>query len=325
VIRYPGRKSLVREEPIVSQRPILVADDIENRTSVGKKRSHAILSAASSLAQRLGSNITLLYVEDTKTYPQRGFDSSHFREWHDLHQERLAEMSRQSPVPTIWSLKLGSPAEQILKVLRAKTPPELVALGTQGKKGMKRLLIGSVAEEVVRHSKRPVMVIGPLAQEKDQNLSGKKQIKVLVATDLTRNSRAAEQYALSLAKRLGAQAVLFHCLWDSYNAILRPSMISGMVPLNIEHVLEKVREDTIATMQQKVFFFKDRGVACAHVIEEKAVPSTCAVFQEALQGYSHVVMGTRGRNALLSAFLGSTARETILNAPVPVIIVHSGK
>src|SRR5512143_347398 len=307
------------------QRPILVADDIENRTAIGKRRSQAIQSAASSLAQRLGANITLLYVEDIKTYPLRGFDSSHFREWHDLHQERLAEMSRQFPVPTLWSLKSGSPAVHILKILRSRTPPELVVLGTQGKKGVKRLLIGSVAEEVVRHAKRPVMVIGPIAQENDQDLSAQKQLKILVATDLTRNSHASERYALSLAKRLAARAVLFHCLWDSYSAIMRPSMISGMVPLNFENVLDKVREDAVASMQQKVRFFQDRGVACTYTLEEKAVPSTCAVFQEAQQGYSLVVMGIHGRNAVLTAFFGSTARETILNAPVPVIIVHSGR
>ena len=169
------------------------------------------------------------------------------------------------------------------------------------------------------------MVIGPMAQEKHQDLSAQKQLKILVATDLTRNSHTAEQYALSLAKRLGARAVLFHCLWDSYSAIMEPSMISGMVPMNLEKVLDKVREDTVASMQQKVRFFQDRGVACSHTIEEKAVPSTCAVFQEALQGYSLVVMGTHGRNAVLTAFFGSTARETILNASVPVIIVHSGR
>jgi nucleotide-binding universal stress UspA family protein len=308
------------------QRQILVADDIENRTAVGKRRSKAIQSAASSLAQRLGANITLLYVEDIKTYPLRGFDSSRFREWHDLHQERLAEMSRQLPVPTIWSLKSGSPAEQILKVLLSRTPPELVVLGTQGRKGVKRLLIGSVAEEVIRHARRPVMVIGPIAQGKDQDLGAHEQMKILVATDLTRNSYAAERYALSLAKRLGARTVLFHCLWDSYNAIMRPSMISGMVPFNIDNILENIREDAVATMQEKVLFFQEHSVPCAHTMEEKAVPSTCAVFREAEQeGYSLVVMGTHGRNAVLTAFFGSTARETILNAPVPVIIVHSGR
>jgi nucleotide-binding universal stress UspA family protein len=307
------------------QRPILVADDIENRTAAGTRRSQAIQRAASSLAQRLGANITLLYVEDIKAFPSGGFDSYRFREWRELHQERLAEMSRQFPIPTIWSLKSGSPAEQILKVLRSRTPPELIVVGTQGRKGLKRLLIGSVAEEVVRHAKRPVMVIGPRAQEEGRDLGAPKQMKILVATDLTRNSRAAERYALSLAKRLGARTVLFHCLWDSYRAIMEPSMISGMAPLNLERILDKVREDSIASLTRKVRFFQDHGVPCAYAMEEKAVPSTCAVFQEAGRGYALVVMGTHGRNAVLTAFFGSTARETILNAPVPVIIVHSGR
>ncbi len=305
------------------QRPILLADDIEKITAVGKRRSQAIQRAAISLAQRLGANISLLYVEDISAFPSSKSDSFRFREWHELHQDQLAQISRQFPVPTIWSLKSGSPAEQILQALQSKMPPELVVMGTQGRKGLKRLLIGSVAEEVVRRAKRPVMVIGPKAQEAYRDLGTQKQMKILVATDLTKNSRTAEQYALSLAKRLGARIVLFHCLWDSYRAIMEPSMISGMVPLNLDHILDEVREDSIAYLDRKVRFFQDHSVRCTYALEEKAVRSTCAVYQEADRGYSLVVMGTHGRNVVLTAFLGSTARETILNTSIPVIIVHS--
>ena len=62
---------------------------------------------------------------------------------------------------------------------------------------------------------------------------------------------------------------------------------------------------------------------CDYRVEEKALTSPCAVHQESGDGYAFVVMGSHGRNALLTAFLGSTARETVMNAPVPVIIVHS--
>ena len=169
------------------------------------------------------------------------------------------------------------------------------------------------------------MVIGPGAQERDRPLIKQKQLKILVATDLGANSRAAERYALSLAKRLKARTVLFHCLGDSFRAIMEPSMISGWVPLNIDNILDRVREDSVASLQQKVRFFQGRGVPCAYLVEEKAVVPACAVFQEAEQDYSFVVMGTHGRGAVLNAFFGSTARETVLNAPVPVIVVHSGK
>jgi nucleotide-binding universal stress UspA family protein len=308
------------------QRSILVADDIENQTDSGKRRSQAIYSAASFLAHRLKAGIDLIYVEDINAYPHAGYDSLRMRAWHSQHQKRLEEASRRFQVPVICSLKGGSPAEQILKVLRAKAPPELVVMGTQGRKGLKRILIGSVAEEVIRHSKRPVMVIGPVAQEKGRNFNVQKQLKILVATDLGKNSRAAEHYALSLAKRIGAGIVLFHCLGESFRRLVRDSSaVSGWVPFNLDEILAGIREDAIEAIEQKVRFFEKHDVPCYYKVDDKQMTSACTIYQEGEKGYSFVVMGTHGRNALLNAYFGSTARETILNASIPVITVHSVK
>jgi nucleotide-binding universal stress UspA family protein len=307
------------------QRSILVADDIENQTDSGKRRSHAVLSAASVLAQRLKTDIALLFVEDSKAYPPNTLDATGIRAWHARHEERLEEVSKQFPVPVSSSLKSGPPAEQILKTLRARSAPELVVVGTQGRTGLKRLLVGSVAEEVIRHSKRPVMVIGPLAQEKDHPFAVQKQLKILVATDLGKNSRAAERYALSLAKRIGARVVLFNCLADSMRAIMETSAYAGTAPFNFDGIIVQIRDEAAATLKQKARFFQKHGIPCEYKVEDNAVISACAVYQEAENNYAIIVMGTHGRNALLNAFFGSTARETILNASIPVITVHSGQ
>ena len=305
------------------QRSLLVADDIENQTESGTRRSQAIRNAASFLAQRLKTGIDLLYVEDLKAYPSGKLGS--FPAWHTAHQERLEERGRQFTVPVSCSLQSGSPAEQILKMVCSRPSPELVVVGTQGRKGVKRLLIGSVAEEVIRHSRRPVMVIGPLAQEKDRDISRQKQHNILVPTDLGKNSRAAEQYALSLAKRMGASVTLFHCLWDSINAIMINTAYSGMAAYNISEMIAESRNDAVDAMKRKTSFFQKHGVPCDYNVEERAITSTCAVHQECESGYSIVVMGSRGRNAVLNAFFGSTAREAIMNAAIPVIVVHSGR
>jgi nucleotide-binding universal stress UspA family protein len=234
-------------------------------------------------------------------------------------------LSRQLQVPVFNTIRSGFPAEQILKAIYSRPSPELVVVGTQGRKGLKRLLVGSVAEEVIRHSKRPVMVVGPVAQEKNQSLSGRKQPKLLVATDLGKNSRAAEQYSLSLAKRINAQVVLFHCLGDSYRTIVHDSsMVSGWVPMNFNEILDEIRDDAVQSMKQKADFFQKHSVSCEFKIEDEPKTSFCAVYQEGDRGYAFIVMGTRGRNVLLEAYFGSTARETILNASIPVITVHFG-
>ncbi|NTW58960.1 MAG: universal stress protein [Nitrospirae bacterium] len=306
-------------------RSILVADDIENQTDSGRRRSRAIRNAASFLAQRLKTGIDLVYVEDAKTYPAGKLGSFRFSAWHAKHEEQLKEAAGQFSVPVTCSLKSGSPAEQILKAMRSRSSPELVVVGTQGRKGMKRLLIGSVAEEVVRYSKRPVLVIGPIAQELYRDMSGQKPLKLLVPTDLGKNSRAAERYALSLAKRMGARITLFHCLWDSINAIIVNTAYAGMAAYDLETVIDRSRDDALEAMKRKAGFFQKQGVACGYKVEEKALTSLCAVYQESGSGYAFVVMGTHGRNAFLNAFLGSTARETIMHATVPVITVHSGR
>lgn len=308
----------------MSQRSILAAVDIENQTPASKRCSEAVCHAASFLASRLRAGIDLLYVEDIKAYHGDKFDSAAVRAWRLEHQVKLKLLSRQFEVPVSRSVKRGSPAEQILKALHADSA-ELVVMGTHGRKGLRRLLIGSVAEEVIRHSKRPVMVAGPMVQERGRNFTVQKEPNILLATDLGKSSRAAERYALSLAGRIGAKVTLLHCLWDSINAILVNTAFSGRVTYKLDEITAEIRDDAVDILKKKITYFRTRGVPCEFEIEDKAVPSACGVYREGERGYSFIIMGTRGRNALLNAFFGSTARETILNASIPVITVHSGK
>ncbi len=307
------------------QRSLLVADDIENQTDAGKRRSQAELSTASFLAGRLKAGIDLLYVEDIKTYPVAKLGSFRFPEWHARHEEGIKELGRQLTVPFSCSVKSGHPAEEILKIVNARSAPELVVMGTQGRTGVKRLLVGSVAEDVIRHSKRPVMVIGPIARELDRAVSNQKQLRILVPTDLGKNSRPAERYALSLAKRIGGSVTLFHCLWDSIHSIIVNTAYTGAPVYNLDALYDEARDDARESLKWKADLFLKQGVRCEYNVQEKAVTSPCAVYQEAEGGYSLIIMGTHGRNVLLEAYFGSTARETILNAPVPVITVHSRK
>lgn len=71
------------------------------------------------------------------------------------HVEKLGKDAGVKVEPVV--LK-GSPAEEILEYAE-KSDIDLIVMGTQGLTGIKRFLIGSVAENVLRHSKVPVMVV----------------------------------------------------------------------------------------------------------------------------------------------------------------------
>jgi nucleotide-binding universal stress UspA family protein len=308
------------------KRVILVADDIEDRTEAGKKRSRAIRIAASDLADRLGAEIRLLYVEDVRTLTSGRLDPYAIDDWHNAHQRMLEEAGKQFSITVRCLLQRGSPVEEILKALRSRVSPELAILGTRGKKGLQRLFLGSVAEEVLRRAGRPVMVIGPEAQKRAWFLAtGRRRMRILVATDLGGNSRAAERYALMLAKRTAANVLLFHCPGDSFRSLLETGMVPGSVPYDLDATVAGIREDAVKTLEQKTGLFRRHGVACDYKLEESAASSASLVHQEAEKDHALVIMGTHGRNMMLNAYFGSTARETILHATIPVIVVHSGR
>jgi nucleotide-binding universal stress UspA family protein len=85
---------------------------------------------------------------------------------------------------------------------------DLVVVGTRGRGGLKKLVLGSVAEEVLRRAACPVLTVGPNVAPADPERTEFKTI--LFATDFGPASDRAFAYALSLAEDCQAKLVLLH-------------------------------------------------------------------------------------------------------------------
>jgi nucleotide-binding universal stress UspA family protein len=90
---------------------------------------------------------------------------------------------------------------------------DLIVLGTHGRSGISRLLLGSVAEEIFRRATVPVLTIGPRLQAP---LPGRTQFhSVLFATDLAGESRKAALYAFSFAPEDQSSLGVLHVVPES--------------------------------------------------------------------------------------------------------------
>src|SRR5262250_1319351 len=87
---------------------------------------------------------------------------------------------------------------------------DLVVLGTHGRTGAFKLLMGSVAEEIFRKCNTPVLTIGPAVHNGVHN--GGRFHTILYATDFSREADAAAPYALSFAEECQARLMLLHVL-----------------------------------------------------------------------------------------------------------------
>lgn len=95
-------------------------------------------------------------VEDSETHWQKNQDEARFS------LESQARRLRKAGYATTIEVRVGSPVEEIARFVEEERV-DLVAMATHGRKGINRLLMGSVAEEVLRTISVPILLDRPVA------------------------------------------------------------------------------------------------------------------------------------------------------------------
>lgn len=131
--------------------------------------STAAVELATSFAQRFGAKITLLHVWQVPIYPYMDFtlNSDLITRIEEAATERLAaglKDLRQLLPDSESMLKMGLPWQEILDAI-ASLKPDLVVMGTHGRRGLTHAFLGSVAERIVRLSPTPVLTVREASQE----------------------------------------------------------------------------------------------------------------------------------------------------------------
>lgn len=173
--------------------------------------SDAAVRWAIDIARVNGSTLSVLHVvvPDALTYLTPVSPTAAVELQESWAQGQMQKIEKQLVgLPHHTTVKRGTDVwaavEPELKELRC----DLVVLGTHGRTGLRKLLLGSIAERVVRQSTVPVLTVGSrIAQGLEAD--GKFH-RVLVATDFAPGSAAVAEYGTALAERNQAELVLLH-------------------------------------------------------------------------------------------------------------------
>lgn len=298
----------------MSRQTILFSEDLDRPTPVAQE-------IARQIAKAFHADIHLFCVEDVSQLHSSG-DIKQMVSWHEKHLEQLKQLLEKFPKATEGLLKTGAPAQEILKYSQTKITPEMIIMGTRLHSGLEKLLVGSVAEEVLRNARRPVTLIGPQVKESFFEGFLNSGRGILLATDLRKSSQAAEEYALSLASRLKVGITMFYSVKDQVQAVQESIYMSGMVSFDLEQTYQEIRQTAEKEMQKKANMILKKKVECQILIDQQNLPLGEVLSTEAAKNFDFLVMGARSRNALIRSFVGSAARHAALQAPIPVVVVR---
>jgi len=128
----------------------------------GSKYTEAAMRAAMELAKLSNGVVTALYVVDQTIFRNIPMDTAIMNVYEILESEGkdalsfAEELGKEYGVEVIPDLAEGIPIKVILE---KSEDHDIIVMGTLGRSGLSKLLMGSVADKVVKASKRPVMVV----------------------------------------------------------------------------------------------------------------------------------------------------------------------
>lgn len=306
----------------MESRTVLVADDLEDRDALANKRSTVIQRFASDFAVLNQCKTDLVYVHPTKDFIGKKIPAMERDTVIKADQEKYQSVLHNFVRPGKLHIKLGWPIHEIVKLVD-ETRAEALVMGAKPLPALDRFFLGSVAEEVVRAVKRPVIVFGPEAQKHDFRLTEHKKLNFLVATDLTKKCRAMETYAVSLAKRLNAHILFYYSLADTLQTAQTFAYGSSDLLPTFNTFVQDIKKDAEISMDKKITRLKQKGLSCDFYIEKEKTPFVEALLKNAKMDDVHIIfMGHQSHGGLVSSILGSNLRAVISKAKVPVVVVR---
>jgi nucleotide-binding universal stress UspA family protein len=199
---------------------------------------------------------------------------------------------------------------------------DLILMGTQGREGFDRLLVGSVAERVARTANQPVMLLRGTAEVIKVNPIS----SLLVSIDGSLEGQVALKTAGELAAQLGIGLHVLHVVPDmplpmsdglGFGTLLyQPEPWLEALNNQGRAIIEKAKatlESILKPEHLETSMVQQNGQRIAQVILKFAQ----------VHGSSLIVLGTHGRSGIDRLLLGSIADGVIHHADVPVLLVRS--
>ena len=237
---------------------------------------------------------------------------------HSTAQERMQQIGDQlRGFPHHTYIRHGKVADVVADLIGTQNI-DLIVLGTHGRTGLGKLLMGSVAEEIFRLSPVPVLTIGPGVHSDGERILTRHAHEVapeqmnfrhiLYATDLRPDKERGSSYAVSLARQFRASLTLLHVIED-YGDRLHEH------PKPIDEALEQLR----GLVPEEGFRYEPELIA------RYGAPAE-TILQAAEESEADlIVLGVSPSvNRLMPIHLGrSTAHRVVVGANCPVLTVRN--
>ena len=285
----------------------------------GSEEATVAAESATGVAARMGSELHVITVGPEYPYYELPDYPARFEEVFEAQKQETREVLDEQ----VRRIEESGGAVEKAHLIMGERPDRaivhqgeilgvgLVVVGSRGRGGIRRALMGSVSDSVVRHAHCPVLVVRgePVTFP----------TRILLATDGSKEAELAASTAADLANSTGSELHVVSVFPGS--AYVRPNY-EVRFPEAAERLRREARVQRQEMLDVQVERIREAGgdVAQTHIKTGETAQEIVALADEIDAGM--VVMGSHGLGGLRRALIGSVAASVVPHAHCPVLVVR---
>lgn len=296
--------------------------DIQNvllPTDFSECADHA-LSHAVEIADRFDAHLHFLHVVNELDPDWYGINDVKDRaqklreQIKEEAQDRLNDLVPNRELESTVSLQLSFDVADTIYEYVDERAIDLVVMGTHGRQGLDRLMLGNVANKIVRHAPCPVMTVREGVPWED-DVEDVTFEDVLAPIDFSEHS----QMALRASKDItSAYEARLHMLFVAEKRTVPTFSDTGIPGVSVVEMDPEIVKNAETALEQLNDNLGGPEVESRYHVREGSVSTDIADFAET-NGMDLIVMATRGLTGVSRFLLGSTTERIVRVAPCPVL------
>ena len=286
----------------------------------GSKLAEAAFNPAESLARTLGAPITLLHIIE-KDAPQE-IHSDHHLTKADEAVEYLKNIAakvsaKELNVKThVHTAEVKDVAASIIQHTTEEFSPDLIVMCAHGESGIRDMVFGNIAQQVLAGGQTPILLIQPeSAEQKPFSLR-----KIFVPLDSESKHDESLRYATGLAKAYNAELYLLTVI-PTYGTLTgQDAVVSSMLPATSTAFLEILEETAKEHLQTHLDEFLNAGINTEAEIG-RGDPADVIASTAARVGADLILLSTHRKAGMGAFWARSVAPKVVKKTHIPLLLV----
>jgi nucleotide-binding universal stress UspA family protein len=286
----------------------------------GSHLAESALPAAVALSTAFGSTVTLIHIIEHNA-PQEIHGERHLRQQKEAY-DYLDQVAQQNFPPEIKVIRHVH-TDEVKDVARSivdhsgELSPDLIVMCAHGESGLRDIVVGSIAQQVISRGKTPILLVQPDEDRFAQTISFS---KLLVALDGDPEHEKALPLAKGLAKSLNASLELVMVVYTLGTLPSERAATSRLLPVATSMMLDMTETSAQDYLKEMAASFEAEGLTVSWDVR-RGDPAANIIDSAERSSSDLIVLATHGKSGIGAFWAGSVAPKVVTQTRIPLLLV----